>query len=136
MCALYNIAVYQSLLADSQDISTDHGFQFAHQLLEQSAGIFLELKNLLSSCIPSISGLEADVLRTQSTIVLAQAQELFVLKAIEEISKSSYIALLAYACKELFSQANWSMQNSILIRQDPDLVQKVKKKINFRILFN
>ncbi|XP_055324758.1 apoptosis-linked gene 2-interacting protein X 1-like [Sitodiplosis mosellana] len=126
MRALFNIGAFCSSLADSQDCSTEFGFQFANQLLEQSAGIFACLSPFAD--VDGVSNLDTDALQALSILVLAQAQELFVLKAIEEISKSSYIAMLAYSCKELFSGARQLIQNSILSSRDTDLVQKVTGK--------
>lgn len=127
MCALFNIGAFCSSLANAQDISTACGFQFAIQLLEESAGIFAGLM----SCIPSAG--DVVVLQALIAIALAQAQELFVLKEIEEFTKSSYIAKISYSCKGLFEQAKHFVQNSILSSQDTDLVKKVNIH---QILFN
>lgn len=124
---MFNIGAFCSALADSQDYLTEFGFQFANQLLEQSAGIFACLSPL--ACVDAVPDLDVNALQALSAIALAQAQELFVLKAIEEFSKPSYIAMLAYACKELFAQAKNHLENSRLANQDTNLVRKVNNSI-------
>lgn len=131
--ALFNIGAFCSQLADEQDYLTEFGFQFANQLLEQSAGIFACLSSLVY--VNAVPDLDMNTLQALSAIALAQAQELFVLKAIEEFSNSSYIAMLAYASKELFSKAKNSLENSFPSNRDEDLIQKVSKYIFFFIFY-
>lgn len=134
MCALLNIGAFTTALVDLQDLSTESGFQSAIQLLEQSAGIFSAWRYPRWSFLPSVPDLDEKVFQAMTAIALAQAQELFVLKAIEDVSKSSYVVKLAYSCKQLFSQAKHFVQFSKL-GQDLDFHKQVNN-IGFNSIYH
>lgn len=105
VCVLFNVAALQSAIAAAQGTYRDDGFKLATKLLQQSAGIFEYLSGLTPLIIPheSTSDLRSDTLQTLSNLMLAQAQEIFVLKAIKHHMNESTVAKLALSCKNLYT---------------------------------
>lgn len=104
-CVLFNIAALQSAIACAQGTYRDDAFKLATKLLQQSAGIFAYLKDLTPLIIPheTTSDLRSDTLQVLSILMLAQAQEIFVLKAIKHHMKDPTIAKLAFTCNKLYT---------------------------------
>lgn len=115
-CILFNIAALQSAIAAAQGTYRDDGFKLATQLLQQSAGIFAHLKRITSvgNRQESTCDLDSDTLQVLSNLMLAQAQEIFVLKAIKHHMKESTIAQLAISCKYLYERVLRDLQKSTL----------------------
>lgn len=82
---LFNIAALQSSVASSQQLDTDEGLKLAIKLLQQSAGIFQYLKGATPAAVPSepTPDLSQDTLIVLQALMVAQAQEVFILKAIK-----------------------------------------------------
>jgi programmed cell death 6-interacting protein len=82
---LFNIAALQSCVAANQTMETDEGRKLAAKLLQQSAGIFNHLKTSVVSAIQQdpTPDLKPETLGALSALMLAQAQEIFVQKAIQ-----------------------------------------------------
>lgn len=82
---LFNIASLQSSVAASQALDSDEGLKLALKLLQQSAGIFQYLKSATPAAIPSepTPDLSQDTLICLQALMVAQAQEVFILKAIK-----------------------------------------------------
>lgn len=112
ICVLFNIAALQSAIAASQSIESDEGLKLATKLFQQSAGIFAYLKGITPAAISQepTPDLNIDTLHTLSCLMIAQAQEIFVLKAIRDSMKDAIIAKLACQCEELYADALRNMQ--------------------------
>ncbi|CAG2064147.1 unnamed protein product, partial [Timema podura] len=84
VCVLFNIAALQSSVAAAQSIESDEGLKLAAKLLQQSAGIFNHLKGNVMLAIQQepTPDLNPETLGALSALMLAQAQEIFVQKAI------------------------------------------------------
>lgn len=78
------MAALQSAVAANQSIESDEGLKLAVKLLQQSAGIFNHLKSTVMMSIHQdpTPDLNPDTLGALSSLMLAQAQEMFVHKAI------------------------------------------------------
>lgn len=106
ICVLFNIAALQSSLAAIQNLNDDDGLKLAAKLFQLSAGIFFHLKSAAPAVIvqePTLD-LSSDVLCALNALMLAQAQEIFVLKAIKDSMKDLIIAKLCCQCEEMYSE--------------------------------
>ncbi|XP_041773972.1 programmed cell death 6-interacting protein [Anopheles merus] len=111
-CVLFNLAALQSAVASSQSTDTDEGLKQAAKLFQQSASIFTFLKTLALATIQGepTPDLSQDSLTALGNLMLAQAQEMFVIKAIKDSMKDLVVAKLCAQCEELYSEALRSMQ--------------------------
>jgi programmed cell death 6-interacting protein len=116
VCVLFNIAALQSSIAASQSFESDEGLKMAAKLFQQSAGIFSHLKSAAPAAIPQepTPDLNPDTLNVLSNLMLAQAQEIFVIKAIKDNMKDLIVAKLASQCEELYSEVLKAMQKDNL----------------------
>lgn len=82
---LFNIAALQSAVAASQSLDNDEGLKLAAKLFQQAAGIFAHLKATVMVAIHQepTPDLNPDTLHALSQLMLAQAQEIFVKKAVQ-----------------------------------------------------
>uniref|UniRef100_A0A182NM28 BRO1 domain-containing protein n=1 Tax=Anopheles dirus TaxID=7168 RepID=A0A182NM28_9DIPT len=115
-CVLFNLAALQSVVASSQSIENDEGLKQAAKLFQQSASIFSHLKTLSSAMIQGepTPDLSQDSLAALANLMIAQAQEMFVIKAIRDNMKDLVVAKLCAQCEELYSEALRSMQRDSL----------------------
>ena len=81
---LFNIAGLQSAVAASQSVDNDDGLKLAAKLLQQAAGNFNHLKSVVILSIQQepTPDLTPDTLGALAHLMLSQAQEIFVFKAI------------------------------------------------------
>lgn len=115
VCVLFNIAALQSSVAATQSLESDEGLKLAAKLFQQSAGIFNYLKGNVMMAIqqeptPDIS---PETLGALSTLMIAQAQEIFVHKAIHDSMKDGIVAKLASQAEELYADALKLFQKEI-----------------------
>ncbi|KAG4068119.1 hypothetical protein HA402_001544 [Bradysia odoriphaga] len=112
VCILFNIAALQSAIAASQSTDNDDGLKLATKLFQQSAGIFHHLKGLTPAAIPQepTPDLNPETLQTLSNLMIAQAQEIFVIKAIRDNMKDAIVAKLACQCEELYAETLRGLQ--------------------------
>ncbi|XP_017877925.1 programmed cell death 6-interacting protein [Ceratina calcarata] len=115
VCVLFNIAALQSSVAATQSLESDEGLKLAAKLFQQSAGIFNYLKSNVMMAIqqeptPDIS---PETLGALSALMLAQAQEIFVHKAIHDAMKDGIVARLAAQAEELYADALKLFQKEI-----------------------
>lgn len=106
MCVLFNIAALQSSVAAAQSIENDEGLKLGAKLLQQASGIFSHLKStvMLSIQQDPTPDLNPDTLGALSSLMLAQAQEIFVQKAIHDEMKDQIVAKLASQCEDLYGE--------------------------------
>ncbi|XP_066247093.1 programmed cell death 6-interacting protein [Euwallacea similis] len=116
VCVLFNIAALQSAVAATQSIENDDGLKLAAKLLQQASGIFSHLKStvMLSIQHDPTPDLNPDTLGALSQLMLTQAQELFVHKAIHENMKLSLIAKLAAQADDLYAECLKTFQRENL----------------------
>lgn len=115
VCVLFNIAALQSSIASTQCLDSDEGLKTAAKLFQQAAGIFGHLK----SAAPALGqeptpDLSPDTLHVLSNLMLTQAQEIFVIKAIKDGMKDQVIAKLASQGEEMYADVLKSMQKDSL----------------------
>lgn len=137
-CVLFNIAALQSAVAAAQSTDSDDGLKLATKLLQQSAGIFAHLKGVTPFAIPQepTPDLNPETLQVLSNLMLAQAQEIFVLKAIKDSMKDAIIAKLACQCEESYAEALRGLQkDSLRSIWDKEWVSMVSKKIQYFKIF-
>lgn len=96
-------------------MDSDEGLKAAAKLFQQSAGIF----SFLKSAAPALGqeptpDLSPDTLHVLSSLMLAQAQEIFVLKAIKDAMKVPVIAKLASQAEEMYADSFKAMQKDSL----------------------
>lgn len=96
-------------------MDSDEGLKMAAKLFQQSAGIFSHLK----SAAPALGqeptpDLSPDTLHVLSILMLAQAQEIFVFKAIKDAMKDPVIAKLASQTEEMYADVLKAMQKDSL----------------------
>ena len=94
VCVLFNIAALQSHVAAAQSMESDEGLKLAIKLLQQSAGIFQYLKGAVPAAVPSepTPDLTQDTLTCLQALMISQAQEVFIMKAIK--GKLLYISII------------------------------------------
>nr|XP_024219620.1 programmed cell death 6-interacting protein isoform X1 [Halyomorpha halys] len=112
VCVLFNIAALQSAIAASQSLEQDEGLKLAAKLLQQASGIFAYLKNNVISAIQvePTPDLNPETLGALSLLLLAQAQEVFVHKAIYDCMKEGITAKLCSQCNEYYAEALSAIQ--------------------------
>ncbi|KRY72168.1 Apoptosis-linked interacting protein [Trichinella pseudospiralis] len=107
-CVLFNIAAMQSQVAAMQRLDDDDDLKLAARLFQQSAGIFAYLKDTVMSLVgqePTID-MMPNTLAILSALMLAQAQEIFFLKASKDHNKPAVIAKIAAECAAMYYEVN------------------------------
>uniref|UniRef100_A0A1L8DJF9 Putative programmed cell death protein n=1 Tax=Nyssomyia neivai TaxID=330878 RepID=A0A1L8DJF9_9DIPT len=112
VCVLFNIAALQSAVAGAQSLDSDEGLKMATKLYQQSAGIFTHLKAAVPAAIPQepTPDLYQEVLTILTNLMVAQAQEIFIVKAIRDKMKDQIIAKLCCQCEEFYAECLRGLQ--------------------------
>ncbi|XP_059620927.1 programmed cell death 6-interacting protein [Phlebotomus argentipes] len=112
VCVLFNIAGLESAVAAAQSLDSDEGLRLATRLFQHSAGIFTHLKAAVPAAIPQepTPDLYPEVLTILSNLMVAQAQEIFVVKAIRDKMKEQVIAKLCCQCEEFYAECLRGLQ--------------------------
>lgn len=115
-CVLFNIAAVHSQLATLENMESADGIKNACKLFRVAAGTFEQVKKLLESHPQDAAGedLSGDSLTLFSTIMIAQAQELFFLMATKSNMKSAAMAKLAAQAADFYDSAFELMQGANL----------------------
>lgn len=130
VCVLFNIASMQSYIAAIQCFDSDEGLKMAVKLFQQSAGIFSHLK----SAAPALGqeptpDLSPETLHVLSNLMLAQAQEICIVKAIKDGMKDQVIAKLACQNEEMYADVLKAMQkDSLKVLWDKDWIATIAGK--------
>ncbi|XP_072394726.1 programmed cell death 6-interacting protein [Diabrotica undecimpunctata] len=106
VCVMFNIAALQSSVAAAQSVESDEGLKLAAKLLQQASGIFNYLKSTVMLALQQdpTPDLNPDTLGALSQLMLAQAQQIFVHKAIHDNMKDVIVAKLASQCEDLYAE--------------------------------
>ncbi|XP_040820444.1 programmed cell death 6-interacting protein isoform X2 [Ochotona curzoniae] len=106
-CVLFNCAALASQIAAEQNLDNDEGLKIAAKHYQFASGAFLHIKETVLSALnrePTVD-LSPDTVGTLSVIMLAQAQEVFFLKATRDKMKDAIIAKLANQAADYFGDA-------------------------------
>ncbi|XP_023116555.1 programmed cell death 6-interacting protein isoform X1 [Felis catus] len=106
-CVLFNCAALASQIAAEQNLDNDEGLKVAAKHYQFASGAFLHIKETVLSALsrePTVD-LSPDTVGTLSLIMLAQAQEVFFLKATRDKMKDAIIAKLANQAADYFGDA-------------------------------
>ncbi|XP_069329483.1 programmed cell death 6-interacting protein isoform X2 [Eulemur rufifrons] len=106
-CVLFNCAALASQIAADQNLDNDEGLKTAAKHYQFASGAFLHIKETVLSALsrePTVD-ISPDTVGTLSLIMLAQAQEVFFLKATRDKMKDAIIAKLANQAADYFGDA-------------------------------
>ncbi|XP_066102198.1 programmed cell death 6-interacting protein isoform X2 [Saccopteryx bilineata] len=106
-CVLFNCAALASQIAAEQNLDNDEGLKIAAKHYQFASGAFLHIKETVLSALnrePTVD-ISPDTVGTLSLIMLAQAQEVFFLKATRDKMKDAIIAKLANQAADYFGDA-------------------------------
>ncbi|XP_052043048.1 programmed cell death 6-interacting protein isoform X1 [Apodemus sylvaticus] len=106
-CVLFNCAALASQIAAEQNLDNDEGLKTAAKQYQFASGAFSHIKDTVLSALsrePTVD-ISPDTVGTLSLIMLAQAQEVFFLKATRDKMKDAIIAKLANQAADYFGDA-------------------------------
>ncbi|XP_037004071.2 programmed cell death 6-interacting protein isoform X1 [Artibeus jamaicensis] len=106
-CVLFNCAALASQIAAEQNLDNDEGLKIAAKHYQFASGAFLHIKETVLSALnrePTVD-ISPDTVGTLSLVMLAQAQEVFFLKATKDKMKDAIIAKLANQAADYFGDA-------------------------------
>jgi len=104
---LFNIAALQTQLAADQRMDSDEELKSVAKFLLNAAGIFEHLSLSIGAALSPQSltpDLTSDVLSGLSTLMVAQAQEMIVKKAIRDRMKDALLAKLCAQTEEMYTE--------------------------------
>ncbi|RNA12130.1 programmed cell death 6-interacting [Brachionus plicatilis] len=109
---MFNIGAFSSELASIQALDTDEGLKTATKLYQQAAGCFSYIRenSLTSTRNDCTSDLYPETLSALVQIMLAQAQEVFYLKAVKDKMRDLIMSKLAAQCSDNYAEAMKSVQ--------------------------
>ncbi|XP_072859936.2 programmed cell death 6-interacting protein isoform X1 [Pogona vitticeps] len=106
-CVLFNCAALASQIASEQNLDSDEGLKAAAKHYQFASGAFQHIKDTVLSSLnrePTVD-IAPDTVGTLSLIMLAQAQEVFFLKATRDKMKDAIIAKLANQAADYYGDA-------------------------------
>ncbi|KAG5842217.1 programmed cell death 6-interacting protein isoform X1 [Anguilla anguilla] len=106
-CVLFNVGALASQIASEQNLDSDEGLRAAAKFYQLSSGVFAHIKDTVLSALnrePTMD-ISPDTVGTLSQIMLAQAQEVFFLKATSDKMKDAIIAKLANQAADFYGDA-------------------------------
>ncbi|XP_059840275.1 programmed cell death 6-interacting protein isoform X2 [Hypanus sabinus] len=106
-CVLFNIGALASQIASEQNLENDEGLKSAAKYYQLASGVFQHIKDTVLSALnrePTMD-ISPDTVGTLSLIMLAQAQEVFFLKAAADKMKDAIIAKLANQAADYYGDA-------------------------------
>ncbi|XP_038580558.1 programmed cell death 6-interacting protein isoform X2 [Micropterus salmoides] len=106
-CVLFNAAALASQIATEQNLDNDEGLKAAAKYYQLASGAFGHIKDTVLSALnrePTMD-ISPETVGTLSIIMLAQAQEVFFLKATSDKMKDAVIAKLANQAADFYGDA-------------------------------
>ncbi|KAG7499878.1 programmed cell death 6-interacting protein isoform X1 [Solea senegalensis] len=106
-CVLFNAAALASQIASEQNLDNDEGLRTAAKYYQLASGAFGHIKDTVLSALnrePTMD-ISPETVGTLSLIMLAQAQEVFFLKATSDRMKDAVIAKLANQAADFYGDA-------------------------------
>lgn len=106
-CVLFNIGALASQIASEQNLDNDEALKAASRYYQLASGAFAHIKDTVLSALsrdPTVD-ISPDTVGTLSVIMLAQAQEVFFLKATRDKMKDAIIAKLANQAADFYGDA-------------------------------
>nr|XP_057903535.1 programmed cell death 6-interacting protein-like [Doryrhamphus excisus]XP_057903586.1 programmed cell death 6-interacting protein-like isoform X2 [Doryrhamphus excisus] len=106
-CVLFNAAALASQIASEQNLDNDEGLKNAAKYYQLASGAFGHIKDTVLSALnrePTMD-IAPETVGTLSIIMLAQAQEVFFLKATSDRMKDAVIAKLSNQAAEFYGDA-------------------------------
>ncbi|XP_008329840.1 programmed cell death 6-interacting protein isoform X2 [Cynoglossus semilaevis] len=106
-CVLFNVAALASQVASEQNLDNDEGLKTAAKYYQLASGAFGHIKDTVLSALnrdPTMD-ISPEIVGTLSLIMLAQAQEVFFLKATSDRMKAALIAKLANQAADFYGDA-------------------------------
>ncbi|NXJ10592.1 PDC6I protein, partial [Odontophorus gujanensis] len=106
-CVLFNCGALASQIATEQNLDNDEGLKAAAKHYQFASGAFQHIKDTVLSALnrePTVD-ISPDTAGTLSLIMLAQAQEVFFLKATRDKMKDGIIAKLANQAADYYGDA-------------------------------
>uniref|UniRef100_A0A8D0H0P9 Programmed cell death 6-interacting protein n=1 Tax=Sphenodon punctatus TaxID=8508 RepID=A0A8D0H0P9_SPHPU len=106
-CVLFNCGALASQIASEQNLDNDEGLKAAAKHYQFASGAFQHIKDTVLSALnrePTVD-ISPDTVGTLSLIMLAQAQEVFFLKATRDKMKDAIIAKLANQAADYYGDA-------------------------------
>ncbi|XP_072455345.1 programmed cell death 6-interacting protein isoform X1 [Notamacropus eugenii] len=106
-CVLFNCAALASQIAADQNLDNDEGLKVAAKHYQFASGAFLHIKETVLSALnrEPTADIAPDTTGALSIIMLAQAQEVFFLKATRDKMKDAIIAKLANQAADYYGDA-------------------------------
>ncbi|XP_019714785.1 programmed cell death 6-interacting protein-like, partial [Hippocampus comes] len=106
-CVLFNAAALASQIAAEQNLDNDEGLKNAAKYYQLASGAFGHIKDTVLSALnrePTMD-IAPETVGTLSIIMLAQAQEVFFLKATTDRMKDAIIAKLSNQAADFYGDA-------------------------------
>ncbi|XP_078254399.1 programmed cell death 6-interacting protein isoform X2 [Rhinoraja longicauda] len=106
-CVLFNVGALASQIAAEQNLENDEGLKSAARYYQLATGVFQHIKESVLSALnrePTMD-ISPDTVGPLSLIMLAQAQEVFFLKAAADKRKDAIIARLANQAADYYGDA-------------------------------
>uniref|UniRef100_A0A8C5MN58 BRO1 domain-containing protein n=1 Tax=Leptobrachium leishanense TaxID=445787 RepID=A0A8C5MN58_9ANUR len=130
-CVLFNIGALASQIASEQNLDNDEALKAASRFYQLASGAFSHIKDTVLSSLnrePTVD-ISPDTVGTLSLIMLAQAQEVFFIKATQDKLKDALIAKLANQAADYYGDAFKQCQNKdTLPKHASDLVKTVASR--------
>ncbi|XP_037549272.1 programmed cell death 6-interacting protein isoform X2 [Nematolebias whitei] len=106
-CVLFNCAALASQIAAEQNIDNDECLKAAAKYYQLASGAFSHIKDTVLSALNREPTMDIcpETVSTLSSIMLAQAQEVFFLKATSDKMKDAVIAKLANQAADFYGEA-------------------------------
>uniref|UniRef100_A0A3Q3EV25 Programmed cell death 6-interacting protein n=1 Tax=Kryptolebias marmoratus TaxID=37003 RepID=A0A3Q3EV25_KRYMA len=106
-CVLFNCAALASQIAAEQNIDNDECLKAAARYYQLASGAFSHIKDTVLSALNREPTMDIcpETVSTLSSIMLAQAQEVFFLKATSDKMKDAVIAKLANQAADFYGEA-------------------------------
>lgn len=136
LCVLFNIGACCSEIAASAQLDQEEGLKTAAKLYQQAAGCFSFIRDNSLSATRSDCTLDfyPEALSLLISIMLAQAQEIFYVKAVDNKFKDGTIAKLAKQTSDYYADAMRAVQVECMSSQKSWLATLAGKQALFHAL--